>query len=391
MATAKFIGESPYAHNSARRHHESDYKYREYADNVALAQTSAAPRVQLAIFGLGRAGGIHLANIVANPRVKVAYIVESDKAKWEPVKLRWSLESTKFVHPDQAAEVYADPAVDACLISTPTFTHEEFIVSSLEAGKAVFSEKPIAEAPSGTARCYRKADEVGRPLFCAFNRRFDPSFAAVRAKVRAGSVGHVQMIKTTSRDSPLPSMDYLKISGGIFHDCAVHDIDMVTWILGEYPSKVYSSATSLIPEIAAINDHDNVQITMTFPSGTLASIDLSRFACYGYDQRLEVFGAKGMLQAKNEFPEGTVEYNESRTSEVPIYYSFPSRYSDGYKNELNHFLDVVQAGAAMSVTDRMTSAVSKIADACEESARSGEAVTMTWAPEELPEGFSFGK
>ena len=182
--------------------------------------------------------------------------------------LRWSLESTKFVHPDQAAEVYADPAVDACLISTPTFTHEEFIVSSLEAGKAVFSEKPIAEAPSGTARCYRKADEVswdwpvasmlishwpvslmlisdwsvspqvGRPLFCAFNRRFDPSFAAVRAKVRAGSVGHVQMIKTTSRDSPLPSMDYLKISGGIFHDCAVHDIDMVTWILGEYPSKV---------------------------------------------------------------------------------------------------------------------------------------------------------
>ena len=113
--------------------------------------------------------------------MQVAYIVESDKAKWEPVKLRsgvnisyfpeslfdisclfrWSLESTKFVHPDQAAEVYADPAVDACLISTPTFTHEDFIVSSLEAGKAVFSEKPIAEAPSGTARCYRKADEVG--------------------------------------------------------------------------------------------------------------------------------------------------------------------------------------------------------------------------------------
>ena len=83
--------------------------------------------------------------------------------------------------------------------------------------------------------------QVGRPLFCAFNRRFDPSFAAVRAKVRAGSVGHVQMIKTTSRDSPLPSMDYLKISGGIFHDCAVHDIDMVTWILGEYPSKVSSN------------------------------------------------------------------------------------------------------------------------------------------------------
>lgn len=127
-------------------------------------------------------------------------------------------------------------------------------MASLEAGKAVFSEKPIAEAPSGTARCYAKAEEVGKPLFCAFNRsqlqlslnkcslmnirRFDPSFKSVKAKVRAGELGHVHMIKTTSRDSPLPSINYLKISGGIFHDCAVHDIDMVTWILGEYPSKV---------------------------------------------------------------------------------------------------------------------------------------------------------
>jgi len=153
-------------------------------------------------------------------------------------------------------------------------------------------------------------------------------------------------------------------------------------------SKVYSSATSLIPEIAAINDHDNVQITMTFPSGTIASIDLSRFANYGYDQRLEVFGAKGMLQAKNEFPDGKVHYNEAGTSGVPMFYSFPSRHSDGYKNELNHFLDVVQGAAKMSVTSRMTSAVSRIADAAEESARSGEAVKMTWTPEELPEGFS---
>ena len=102
----------------------------------------------------------------------------------------------------------------------------------------MFSEKPIAEDPSGTARCYAKADEVGKPLFCAFNRRFDPSFASVRRRVQAGEIGHVQMIKTTSRDSPLPTIDYLKISGGIFHDCAVHDIDLVTWIVGEYPTEV---------------------------------------------------------------------------------------------------------------------------------------------------------
>lgn len=388
MATVKFIGESPFAGINTRTHHESDFRYCQYEENLSCSSGAAPSTVKLAIFGLGRAGTIHLSNIIANPRVQVTHIVEADTAKWEPVKNKWNLATTKFVHPDKAAEVFSDPEVDACLISTPTFTHEEFIVASLEAGKAVFSEKPIAEAPSGTARCYAKAEEVGKPLFCAFNRRFDPSFSSVQAKVRAGEIGHVQMIKTTSRDSPLPSINYLKISGGIFHDCAVHDIDMVTWILGEYPSKVYSSATSLIPEIAAINDHDNVQITMTFSSGTIASIDLSRFANYGYDQRLEVFGAKGMLQAKNEFPDGKVHYNEAGTSGVPMFYSFPSRHSDGYKNELNHFLDVVQGGAKMSVTSRMTSAVSRIADAAEESARSGEAVKMTWTPEELPEGFS---
>jgi len=391
MATKKYAGESPYVNNASRHHHESDYKYQEYTENVACNAASLGASVKLAIFGLGRAGCIHLANIIANPRVKVTYIVEADANKWEPVKERWGLENTTFVHPDNADVVYNDKDVDACLISTPTFTHEGFIVASLDAGKAVFSEKPIAEDPSGTARCYQKADDVGKPLFCAFNRRFDPSYASIRKKVREGDLGHIQVIKTTSRDSPLPSLDYLKISGGIFHDCAVHDIDLVTWIIGEYPAKVYSSATSLIPEIAAINDHDNVSITMTFPSGSLACIDLSRFACYGYDQRLEVFGAKGMLQAKNEFPESTVLYNESKTQEVPIFYSFPSRYSDGYKNELNHFLDVVQSGGqvGMSVTDKMTSAVSKIADACEESARSGVAIDLSWTEEELPHGYCF--
>ena len=238
MATVKFLAESPYINNSSRKHDDSDYKYQEYTENVSCKQLSSSQPVRLAIFGLGRAGCIHLSNIIANPRVKVVYIVEADQTKWEPVRTRWSLESTKFVHPDNADAVYKDPEVDACLISTPTFTHEEFIVGSLEAGKAVFSEKPIAEAPSGTARCYKKADEVGKPLFCAFNRRFDPSFASIRAKVHNGEVGHVQMIKTTSRDSPLPSIEYLKISGGIFHDCAVHDIDLVTWIIGEYPAKV---------------------------------------------------------------------------------------------------------------------------------------------------------
>jgi len=386
MATAGFKTESPFNGISEREHHESDFKYKRYTDYIN-PEGSTSEVVTLALFGLGRAGSIHLANILASPRVELVYIVEADRSKWGPSKDRWNLHSTTFVHPDDAAVVYNDQKLMACLICTPTFTHEEFIQGSLGGGKAVFSEKPVSQAPSGTLRCYQKSDAVGRPLFCAFNRRFDPSFSSVRERVRAGDLGHVHMIKTTSRDSPLPSLDYLKISGGIFHDCAVHDIDLITWILGEYPTEVFSAANSVIPEIGAINDWDNVAIVMKFPSSTLAQIDLCRFSIYGYDQRLEVMGPKGMLHVKNETPNKTVFSGQDGSAEVPMYYSFPSRHNDGYVRELEHFLDVVQDKASMSVTGRMTAAVSKIADACEESAKLGQPVKLAWTVEELPEGY----
>jgi len=277
----------------------------------------------------------------------------------------------------------------ACLIATPTFTHEDFITGSLSSGKAVFSEKPISQDPSGTARCYQRAADVEKPLFCAFNRRFDPSFASVRDRVMKGEVGHVSRIKTVSRDSPLPSLDYLKISGGLFHDCAVHDIDLITWTLGELPHTVYCAATSLIPEIGAIQDVDSAVITLTFPSGTIAQVDLSRFSIYGYDQRLEVFGPLGMLDVKNETPNNSVFSRENGSQEDPIYYSFPSRHCDGYRIELEHFLDVVQGKVEMSVTAEMTSAVSKIADACEESVKSGLPVKLDWSAEEIPMDYTF--
>lgn len=384
MATKKYKAESPFAGISARKHDESDFKYERYTDFTSNEMSGYSAPVTLALFGLGRAGSIHLSNILANPRVVLKYVIEQDQTRWEPSRLRWNLTNTTFVLPSDLSQVLEDPQLTACLIATPTFTHEGFIIASLTAGKAVFSEKPMAEAPSGTARCYEKSDQVGKPLFCAFNRRFDPSFSAVRQRVRDGELGHVQMIKTTSRDSPLPGIAYLKTSGGIFHDCAVHDIDMVTWILGEYPTEIFTAANANIEEIAAIGDWDNVAITMKFPSGTIGMVDLCRFANYGYDQRLEVFGPKGMLHVKNETPDKTVMSDTLGSREVPMYYSFPSRHADGYMRELDHFLDVVQGKQTMSVTDRMTKAVSKIADACEESAKTGAKVQLVWGEEEIP-------
>merc|ERR1712123_179150 len=387
MATKKFVGASPFVGINERGADGSDFKYQRYCKYAGTGQDEVlSSPIVLALFGLGRAGSIHIANILANPRVTLKYVVEEDD-KFETCRARWNLKDTVFVKPKDVSSILSDPALTACLIATPTFTHEAFIVASLDAGKAVFSEKPIAESPEGTARCYQKSVEVGKPLFCAFNRRFDPSFSSVRDQVREGAVGHVSIIKTTSRDSPLPGLAYLKISGGIFHDCAVHDIDMITWILGEYPTEIYSAATAQIPEIKEIGDHDNVAVTMKFPSGSIGMIDLNRFSNYGYDQRLEVFGPKGMLHVTNETPDSTVYSGTNGSRQVPMYYSFPSRHSDGYARELDHFLDVAQGKSQMSVTGRMTQAVSKMADACEESANTGVPVKLTWLPNEIPEDY----
>jgi myo-inositol 2-dehydrogenase/D-chiro-inositol 1-dehydrogenase len=154
-----------------------------------VSSTSETTRpVRLALFGIGRAGSIHLANIIGNSRINLRYIVEADRDRWPSIRKRWNLkdDTVTFLHPTDAGTVYADAAVDACLIATPTFTHEGFIVGSLESGKDVFCEKPVAESDEGTAKCYAMAKKVGKHLFCAFNRRFDPSFRHVYDRIRAG-------------------------------------------------------------------------------------------------------------------------------------------------------------------------------------------------------------
>lgn len=179
-----------------------------------------------------------------------------------------------------------DLEVDAVIITTPTDLHESYVRRSLN--KAVFCEKPVCAGIDAIKDCYDLANKVKLPLFCAFNRRFDPAISKLREQVREGKVGKVYHVKMTSRDAPLPSIDYLKISNGIFHDCGVHDIDVVCLVVGEKPVGVFAQGSAFDPEIRAIGDLDTVAIVLKFPSGALASIELNRHSHDGYDQRLEV-------------------------------------------------------------------------------------------------------
>jgi len=245
-------------------------------------------RTVLALCGLGRAGQIHFKGIRLNHRCKLKYIVEDEIEKAERTLTTYNMSDIKVLAGKDFHVVLADTEVEAVIVATPTLTHETYCIQSLRAGKAVFCEKPIAEEIEKAALCYDEAGKAGKPLYCAFNRRFDPSMAAIQAKVADGELGKVHIIKTTSRDSPVPSIDYLKISGGMFHDTAVHDLDIICWILNEEPVTVHTLAHAHSQTISDIQDVDTIVITMKFPSGAISISDISRHSTYGYDQRIEV-------------------------------------------------------------------------------------------------------
>jgi myo-inositol 2-dehydrogenase/D-chiro-inositol 1-dehydrogenase len=184
------------------------------------------------------------------------------------------------------------------------------------------------------------------------------------------------MIKMTSRDSPLPPLEYLKISNGIYHDCAVHDIDIITWIFGERPLSVYTAAHSFIKEIEAMNDVDTLVVVLKFPSGGMGLVDISRFASFGYDQRCEVFGGKGMLVQHNYQPSNVQFSGESGSSTGRIYHSFPERYAESYVKALDHFVDVIQGKCTAEITKESTLLASEIVEACEQSRKTGQAVLL---------------
>ncbi|XP_056644563.1 myo-inositol 2-dehydrogenase-like [Diorhabda sublineata] len=384
MATNKYKLTSPYTRQSLDCPPE-DEVYKTYLETTKFDSSTSEP-FGVAIFGIGRAGSIHLINLAENRRVDILYIVDDDVNKLDKIKnyYKRSLDKTVFLQSKDQQQVFEDTGVDFIVCASPTFTHENIVKNALQNKKAIFCEKPISESIVQSKALFELSEKVQRILFSAFNRRFDDSYNTIKKKVMRGDIGRVLTVKVCSRDGCPPPLDYLKTSGGIFHDCAVHDIDQVISVLGEYPTKVSVFAEANIPEIAAIDDADTVNIIMSFESGTLAMIDLSRQCIFGYDQRLEVFGEKGMIKAENKSPMSNLEeYQPGVTKKSPIYYSFASRYQEAYRKEMDHFMNVLEGKEELIITKKDLLAVSKIAAACEKSWRTGQVVFLTWTEEEL--------
>ncbi|XP_071510435.1 myo-inositol 2-dehydrogenase-like [Diadema antillarum] len=346
--------------------------------NHNTATNGSRQKVGVALFGIGRAGLIHARNLVRNPRVELRWIVEENVDLVNGYIEELYLSDTRVATSSGVEAVWNDEKTAAIVVCVPTFLHESLILAGLKAGKAVFCEKPISSSLTQTKQCYLKAKEVGKPLYCALNRRFDPAIRKLRSRVLKGEVGQVQCIKTTSRDAPFPPTQYLKISGGFFHDCAVHDIDLICWIVGERPDTVFAQGHAFHDCIREMDDVDQANITLKFPSGIMATIDINREAVYGYDQRLEVLGSKGMLQTVNQVDSPVTLHNEKGENMDAIQPSFPERYSRSYVLEMEHFLDLVEGKTKeIEVTMEDTLCTSWIADLCESSMHEGKLMKFT--------------
>ena len=234
---------------------------------------------------------MHFTTLRKSHRCRLKYIVDvsSQKEKIEEFLHEYNFDHVKVISAEEFEDtVLLDKAINGIIVTAPTYAHEDYVCKALKHGKGVFCEKPVADSLSAVIQCYDTAAKAGIPLFCAFNRRFDDAFVSVKDQVDAGAIGKIHTIRTVSRDSPLPSIEYLKVSNGFFHDSSVHDIDTICWVLGEDPIELYAQGHSNHPDVRSIQDIDTCAIVMKFRSGVIATIDQSRHSSYGYDQRMEV-------------------------------------------------------------------------------------------------------
>ena len=240
--------------------------------------------------------------------------------------------------------------VDAVAICTSTDTHVDLVVAAAEAGKAIFLEKPISLNLSEVDRALAAVEAAGVPLQIGFNRRFDAAHAAALQAVIDGSVGDVHMLRITSRDPAPPPIEYIKVSGGIFNDMTIHDFDMARFITGSEVVDVYATAAVRVdPAIGEAGDVDTAVVVLTHENDAITTIDNSRQAVYGYDQRVEVFGSGGMAVSENPRSHTTEVHGPDGTRLTNIPYFFLERYIPSYVAEWQAFVHGLESGT-MPVT-----------------------------------------
>lgn len=329
--------------------------------------------IGIAVLGAGRIGKIHAANVAANPKAKLVAVADPFADAVNPLA---ETLGTEAMSDCMAAIERSD--VDAVVIGTPTDTHVSLLLHAVKHGKAVLCEKPIDLDMAKSEEAAAEVERQNGRVMLAFNRRFDSTFAEMHKAIDDGRIGDVRQVIISSRDPGMPPDAYVKTSGGIFRDMTIHDLDIARWMLGEEPVTVTAVGSRLIdPSLSQYEDYDTVMVTLQTASGRQAHINNCREAVYGYDQRIEVFGATGMLVQDNLRPTTMRVWTaESTDAREPLLNFFLERYAQAYRAELDAFVDALTTGAEMPTTVRDGVMALRLAECAVESARTGRAVTV---------------
>ncbi|MCI9886959.1 inositol 2-dehydrogenase [Micrococcales bacterium 31B] len=331
--------------------------------------------LRVALFGSGRIGQVHAHNIAQHPDLELAYIADPfiDGAQ----ALAAATGGTARVVAT-AEEVFADTSLDAVVIGSPTNTHCDLIRAAVEHGVAALCEKPIDLDMARVRDCEAAISGTTTPVMMGFNRRFDPHFGAIKRRIEAGEIGALEQLSIVSRD-PAPAPEaYIAVSGGIFRDMSIHDLDMARFFVPEIVSVFATGSNLHCDYIAAAGDFDSAVIVLRGERGEQITITNSRHAAYGYDQRLEAFGSEGMLAASNVAPTTVRKYTATTTEEADAYQPFfLERYAAAYRGELDALVATIRAGATPSPSFADGRLALALADACEESARTGRVVELS--------------
>lgn len=304
--------------------------------------------LRFGVIGAGRIGKIHAENMATRiPGVEVAALADVDLKAAQETATRLHIPA---VLADYQA-ILSDPTIDAVAICSSTDTHARIIVEAARAGKHIFCEKPVDHDLARIDAALNAASQARVKLQIGFNRRFDPNFANIREMVAQGKVGEPHILRITSRDPAPPPISYVKVSGGMFLDMTIHDFDMARFLIGSEVEEVYTAAGVMVdPEIGQAGDVDTAVITLRFANGAIGTIDNSRKAVYGYDQRVEVFGSGGMVQAYNNTPHNDVYANADGVYSAKPLYFFLERYSESFVAEMRAFVKSIREDSSPPVT-----------------------------------------
>jgi myo-inositol 2-dehydrogenase/D-chiro-inositol 1-dehydrogenase len=327
--------------------------------------------LRFAILGAGRIGQVHARAVAGTPGATLVAIADSVAAAAKTVQDAYGCDIRTV------DAILASTDIDAVVICTPTDTHADLIERFTNTGKAVFCEKPVDLSLVRVKACLKVVQANQGTVMVGFNRRFDPDFMGVKAAIDAGSLGDVEMVTITSRDPGAPPADYITGSGGIFRDMTIHDFDMARWLLGEEVDSVLAAASVLTDKkIGDLGDFDSVNVILRTASGKQAVITNSRRATYGYDQRIEVLGSKGMAQAENQGENRVVLADKSGFHAAPLLNFFMTRYIAAYANEIAAFVAAVKNGTETPTTTHDGLMALALAEAALKSVAEGRAVKL---------------